>query len=163
MLLAEDLSVVADEAGHLTHRDPEVVQRRRQVTALALEHLRRPAASELLKDRTVWSLRARVCTKPSSSRTEPNSWSLLSARVPLSRLKFSIVRWNFAPWPPKFRAVVSSRSVSAPFLFAPFGPERDGEVVEARVDLVELERHRGAVLGRGCCRWRAPARRRTPG
>ncbi len=29
------------------------------------------------------------------------------------------------------------------------GPERDGEVVEAGVDLVQLERHRGAVLGQG--------------
>ena len=79
-------------------------------------------ASDWLKSRTVWSLRASVPMNPSSSLAEPNSSSLLSSRVALSLPKSLIVWWNWAPWPPKFAAVVSSRSVSAPFLFAPFGP-----------------------------------------
>ena len=79
-------------------------------------------ASDWLKSRTVWSLRARVPMKPSSSLAEPNSSSLLLSRVALSLLKSLIVWWNCAPWPPKLAAVVSRRSVSAPFLLAPVGP-----------------------------------------
>ena len=60
--------------------------------------------------------------KPSSSRAEPNSASLLSSRVWLRVLKSWMVWWNCAPSPPKFSAVVASRSDSAPFLFAPLGP-----------------------------------------
>ncbi len=80
------------------------------------------SASDWLNWRTVWSLSARVPMKPSSAAAEPNSSSLLLSRVWLNLLKSSMVWWNCSPWPPKFFAVVSSRSESAPVRLAPVGP-----------------------------------------
>ena len=60
--------------------------------------------------------------KPSSALAEPKSSSLLLSRVWENLLKSWMVWWNCSPWPPKFSAVVSSRSESAPLLLAPVGP-----------------------------------------
>ena len=80
------------------------------------------SASDWLNWRTVWSFSASVCMKPSSASTEPNSSSLLFARVALSREKSLMVWRNVVPWPPKLSAVTESRSDSAPVLLAPRGP-----------------------------------------
>ena len=80
------------------------------------------SASDWLNWRTVWSLSARVSMKPPSASTEPNSSSLLSASVALSREKSLIVWRKVVPWPPKLSAVTESRSDSAPDLLAPRGP-----------------------------------------
>ena len=80
-----------------------------------------------------------------SRSAEENSSSLLFSRVVLRSPKSSIVCLNFAPWPPKFAAVCSSRSVSAPLGVGAVRAQRDGQLVEAAVDLVELERDRGAL------------------
>jgi hypothetical protein len=80
------------------------------------------SASDWLNCRTVWSLSARVCMKPSSASTEPKSSSLLPASVALRREKSLMVWRNVVPWPPKLSAVTESRSDSAPVLLAPRGP-----------------------------------------
>ena len=137
-------SLTNDETWPIATR--EVLQRRPPARRARPTSIVETSASDWLKLRTVWSFLARVLMKPSSSAAEPNSSSLLSSSVALSLLKSWIVWWNCAPWPPKFLAVDSSRSDSAPFLLAPVGSEGDGQVVDARVDLVQLERHRGALL-----------------
>ena len=68
------------------------------------------------------SFSASVEMKASSSAAEPNSSSLLLSRVSLSVPKSLIVCLKRAPSPPKFFAVVASRSLSAPSLLAPVGP-----------------------------------------
>ena len=148
-VLAEEAAVVLDEAGDLPHRDrrgcaapPRGPRARRRAG-------RRRRASESLNWRTVLVVLGQRVDEPLELAGGAEQLVLVVVERPVSLPKFSMVWWNCAPWPPKFLAVESSRSVSAPFLLAPFGPERDGEVVEAGVDLVELERRRGAVLRQG--------------
>ena len=78
--------------------------------------------SDPFNARTVPSFWASVEMNASSSAAESNSSSLLLSSVSLRVPKLAMVSWNFAPSPAKFFAVVSSRSLSAPFLLAPVGP-----------------------------------------
>ena len=68
---------------------------------------------------------------PSSSAAEPNSSSLLSSSVPVSLLKSWMVWWNFAPWPPKFSAVVVEQVGERALAVGAVGAERHGQVVDA--------------------------------
>ena len=52
-----------------------------------------------------------------------------------------------APLPFRFASLILMNSDSAPFLFAPFGPERDRQLVQRGVDVVELGRARRPVVG----------------
>ena len=105
------------------------------------------SASDWLKSRTVLSFSASVSMNLPSCSALPNSSSLLSARVSVSRAKFLIVELTLAPCPPKLSAATASRSDRAPFSFGAVGTERHVEGVEALEDLVELERHGGPVSG----------------
>ena len=120
---------------------------RREAESSSFSPSSRPetSASDWLKLRTVWSFSARVLMNLPSCSALPNSSSLLLSRVAVSRAKLPSVERRSAPCPSKLSAVTASRSESAPFAVGAVGAERDVEGVEALVDLVELDRHRGLL------------------
>ena len=123
----------------------EVAQRRRRGPGARRRAGRRTSASESLNWRTVSSFSARVLMNPSSCgrcRTARPCCRRASVSLP----RFFRVWLNCTPWPPKFVGRrVEQVGQRARRLVGAVGPERDGEVVEAAEDLVELQRGRGAV------------------
>ena len=145
-VLAEDVAVLLHERRHLGHAPcAEVAQRGRAAPGARRPACWRRCRARSLKLRTVLSFFARVLMKPSSCRAEPNSSSLLSSRVALSLPKFLIVWWNWAPSPPKFFGGRLQQVGQRAVLVGAGRAERDGQVVDGGVDLVELERDGGAV------------------